>query len=93
MDERKIAKDSLKKGYLKELPEEITKSLAVENQTFPIRNMRFDEDGILHFTPIGPPEACANVLVGIINYLASELAETKAELWLKTKSNKESQKP
>lgn len=92
MNERKIVKDSLKKEYLKELPEELNKSLVSENQTFTLRNLKFDEEGI-RFSPIGPPEACTNDLVGIINYLASELANTKAELWLQTHSNKESQKP
>lgn len=78
MDERKIAKDALKTEYLKEIVSESSKKLNLKEDALFI-----DNQGEIMF-PRTPIE-----LYSLVRFLANELANTKAELWLQIHSNKE----
>lgn len=73
-DEEKVVKKALREEYLKEIAQKLNK------KTERVDAVTVDGKGELYFGfSIQEP----NILAGLVRYLAIELADTKAELWLK----------
>jgi len=73
MDESQIAKDTLKKEYLKEILKESSKKLDLNEDAIFLGN-----NGEILFS------ADVTELYTVVRFLASELANAKAELWLQS---------
>jgi hypothetical protein len=80
MDERQIAKDALKKEYLKEIVSELVKEEVVREGVIEI-----DQRGEVQFFGHNPDH-----LYAVVRALFDKLANTKAELWLQNQSVKKS---
>jgi hypothetical protein len=78
MSENIIYKEALKKAFLKEiLPQQL------ENAKILRKEEIFVDDEISFSKPLGQV-----TIMSLINYLAKELASAKADLWIKTQTNK-----
>ena len=82
MDERQIAKDALKKEYLKEIAIQLCKAGNLKENAIYV-----DEEGQIRFPRATTGEA--NRMTVLVRFLADEIADSKAEMWLRTQSNKE----
>jgi len=82
MDEMQIAKDALKKGYLKEIATQLCKVGNLKEDSIDI-----DEEGKMRLPRA--PSGEADKIYGLVRFLANEIANLKAELWLQSQSNKE----
>ena len=72
MDERQIAKDALKREYLKEIVKESSKKLNLDEDA-----IYLDGTGEILFRHV-------TELYSVVRFLANELANAKAELWLQS---------
>ena len=79
MDERKIAKDALKREYLKEIASQLVKEGNLSGDAITV-----DEKGEIIFW--GAIRLNPDYVFGLVRFLAVELANTKAELWLQSQS-------
>jgi hypothetical protein len=79
MDERKVVKDALKKEYLKEITHQLSKKWGFLNS-----DIYVDEEGFLKLGRVA--QIKPDVLFELLSYLGTELADSKAELWLQTHS-------
>lgn len=89
MDEKEAVK-LLKKGHLEEIAKGLNAYLKEkrENQTISIRNITLDEEGNLNYSNIGKKGDYLGDFKMLVEYLAKELAELRAEQQLKIPSNK-----
>jgi hypothetical protein len=79
MDERRIAKDALKREYLKEITCQLIKEGKLSDDAITV-----DEKGEIQFW--GAIRQNPDYVFGLVRFLAVELANTKAELWLQSQS-------
>ena len=86
MSEIEVQKKALKEKYLKdiaqELDVELKKKESQTNQSRSLREIAFDKQGEIQFFTAGTLGASFQDSLVLIKYLAFELANTKAELWL-----------
>ncbi len=78
MSERDVAKEALKKKYLEDIAKDLFKESKGKIQ-FP-EDVKVDENGKLQIDHL----VDVNFLRVAVSYLANELANTKAELWLQS---------
>jgi hypothetical protein len=87
MSEDNVQKKALKEKYLNDIAQELDAELKNNiSKSQSLRSIKFDEKGEIWYAPLesnpAPFAGCFEDSIQLINYLASELANTKIELYL-----------
>jgi len=87
MSEDNVQKKALKEKYLNDIAQELDAELKNNiSKSQSLISIKFDEKGEIWYAPLesnpAPFAGCFEDSIQLINYLASELANTKIELYL-----------